>query len=257
MNAHAIEGRVALVTGASTGIGRATALLLAEQGARVMAVARSAAGLASLSAEADIAHVALSLLEPDAVSQVIDATHRQLGPISILVNNAGAGGWGEAPIWDQPLDTWNATMRLNLEVPFLLTRAASADMRQLGWGRIVMVSSTAGQVGAPQMSAYCASKHGLIGLARSVAHDVGTFGGTCNAVLPGWVRTPMAEADAVADADRLGITVDEVWAQRDAAYPRGRVVEPEEIARIIAWLASDAASAVNGEALTAALGGLW
>ena len=130
-------------------------------------------------------------------------------------------------------------------------------MGALGWGRIVMVSSTAGQVGAPSMSAYCASKHGLLGLMRSVAHDIAKVGGTCNAVLPGWVRTEMSERDAEREAKEKGTTVAAVWAERAAGYPAGRVLVPEEIARVIAFLAGDEASGINGEAITVSLGSLW
>ena len=130
-------------------------------------------------------------------------------------------------------------------------------MKEGGWGRIVMVSSTSGEKGSPRTSAYTASKHGLMGLMRSVAQDLGPHGVTCNAVLPGWVRTEMAERSARIEAERRGITVEEVWAERDAEYPVGRVVTPEEIAAIIAFLASEEASGINGEGITVALGGLW
>jgi len=146
---------------------------------------------------------------------------------------------------------------VNLDGPFFLSRAVSADMKEGGWGRIVMVSSTSGEIGSPRTSAYTASKHGLMGLMRSTAQDLGPFGVTCNAVLPGWVRTEMAERSARIEAERRGVTVEEVWAERAAAYPGNRVVTPEEVAEVIAFLASDAASGVNGEGVTVALGGLW
>ena len=148
-------------------------------------------------------------------------------------------------------------MAINLDAPFLLSRACARQMREGGWGRIVMVSSTAGEIGAPSMSPYCASKHGVIGLMRSIAHDLGSFGGTCNAVLPGWVRTRMADVFVQGEADERGVSLEEMWRAHDGEYPRGRVVEPEEVARTIAWLASEEASGVNGEAVTVALGGLW
>jgi NAD(P)-dependent dehydrogenase (short-subunit alcohol dehydrogenase family) len=92
---------------------------------------------------------------------------------------------------------------------------------------------------------------------RSVAQDVGTFGGTCNAVLPGWVKTSMADVYVQAEADERGITLEAMWAEHDAEYPRGAVLQPEEVARVIVWLATEEAAGVNGEALTVALGGLW
>jgi NAD(P)-dependent dehydrogenase (short-subunit alcohol dehydrogenase family) len=110
-------------------------------------------------------------------------------------------------------------------------------MKQIGWGRVIMVRSTAGEVGAPAMSAYCASKHGLIGLMRAAAQDLARIGATCNAVLPGWVRTEMAEEDAVREAARRKLTVAEIWAERAASYPGGKVLEPRT-SPVIAFLAA-------------------
>jgi len=104
---------------------------------------------------------------------------------------------------------------------------------------------------------YNSSKHGLLGLMRSVAQDAGPHSVTSNAVLPGWVRTPMAEISAEAEAEQRGITPDEVWVERAALYPAGRVVKPREVAEVIAFLASEESSGVNGEAITVALGGIW
>ncbi len=194
---------------------------------------------------------------PPPVEEIVAATERELGPVEMLVLNAGIGSNSEDVVWAQPTDVWEETMRVNLDAPFHLCRAAAGGMVERGFGRIVMVSSTAGHVGAERMSAYCASKHGLNGLMRAVAQDVGPHGVTCNAVAPGWVRTPMAERSAQAEAERRGTTVDAIWQERAAEYPRGRVVEPEEVAEVIAFLASDAATGVNGEVVTVALGGVW
>lgn len=245
--------RVALVTGAGRGIGRATALALAERGARVMAVSRTEAELAELG----LAYVVESVATPEGCERIVAETRGRLGPIEILVNNAGLGSAHERPIWEQDLSVWHETLAVNLHGPFHLTRLAAADMVERGWGRIVMVSSTAGQVGAAAESAYDASKHGLLGLMRSVAQDVGSFGVTCNAVLPGWVRTSMAERSAAEAAAQRGVSVEEVWAERAAIYPAGRVVTPEEVAAAIVFLAGEEASGINGEAITVALGGIW
>jgi NAD(P)-dependent dehydrogenase (short-subunit alcohol dehydrogenase family) len=121
----------------------------------------------------------------------------------------------------------------------------------------VFTSSTAGEKAERSGSAYSVSKHGLIGLARAVAQDAGPFGVTSNAVLPGWVRTAMAERSATAESERRGITVEQVWQERASIYPQNRVLEPREVAEVIAFLCSDAAGGVNGEAITVALGGLW
>lgn len=248
---------MAIITGAGRGIGRVTALLLARRGARVLGVARTEGELESLAAEAPAEILAESVATEEGCVRIVEAAHERLGPIEILVNNAGLGSAHERPIWEQPTDVWRETLQVNLDGPFFLTRLAARDMREAGWGRIVMVSSTAGEIGGAAESAYDASKHGLLGLMRSVAQDVGSFGGTCNAVLPGWVRTEMAERSARAEAEARGLTADAIWAERGKGYARGSVVEPAEIAATIAFLASDEASGVNGEAVTVALGGLW
>jgi 3-hydroxybutyrate dehydrogenase len=251
-----LQGRVAIVTGASSGIGKAAAALFCRRGARVLAVARDEKRLRELAQESGAEPFAISL-ETAAGCEKVVAAARKLGPVSILVNCAGRGGHADKPIFDQSPEEWRATMAVNLDAPFELTRLAARDMRDQRWGRIVMVSSTAGEVGAPAMSAYCASKHGLIGLMRSVAHDVAPYNCTCNAVLPGWVKTEMADRDAEKEAARRGLMAEQVWKERAEAYPAKRVLEAQEIAEVIAFLASDAASGVNGEAMTVSLGSVW
>jgi NAD(P)-dependent dehydrogenase (short-subunit alcohol dehydrogenase family) len=252
-----MEERVAIVTGAGRGIGRATALALASRGARVLGVSRTEDELASLAEEAPIEVLAESVATEEGCKRIVAEARSRLGPVGILVLNAGIGSGHEREIWAQETGVWRESMAVNLDGPFFLSRAVSADMKEGGWGRIVMVSSTSGEIGSPRTSAYTASKHGLMGLMRSAAQDLGPFGVTCNAVLPGWVRTEMAERSARIEAERRGVTVEEVWAERAAAYPENRVVTPEEVAEVIAFLASDAASGVNGEGVTVALGGLW
>jgi NAD(P)-dependent dehydrogenase (short-subunit alcohol dehydrogenase family) len=124
------------------------------------------------------------------------------------------------------------------------------------YGRLVYTSSTAGQVAEYAGSAYNSSKHGLLGLMRSVAQDAGAFGVTSNAVLPGWVRTEMAERSARAEAEERGLTIEEVWAERAAHYPPGRVATAEEVAETIGFLATEESS-VSGEAIRVALGSVW
>jgi len=250
--------RVALVTGASRGMGRAIALALAADGARVMAVARDEEALHDLRAEAPRIDVLTAQLDdPEGCARAVGTTQDRLGPIAILVNNAGRGGWNDRPIWEQDRTGWSASLAINLDAPFELTRLAVPDMLAARWGRIVMIASTAGRIGAPAQAPYCASKHGVLGLMRSVAQDVAPFGVTCNAVLPGWVRTEMAERDAEREAGERGVEVEAVWAERAASYPSGRVVEADEIARVVAFLVGDGASAVNGEAITVAHGSQW
>src|SRR4030095_7585169 len=138
------------------------------------------------------------------------------GPIELLVVNHGIGSAHERPIWEQDPAVWRETMRINLDGPFELTRLTVGGMCKRGYGRVVFTSSTAGEKSERSGSAYSASKHGLTGLARAVAQDAGPFGVTSNAVLPGWVRTAMAERSAQTEAERRGISVQQVWHERAA-----------------------------------------
>ena len=248
-----VENRVALVTGAGRGIGRATAELLVARGARVMGAARSERELAALGLEYAVA----DLGTPEGCTLAVAETERRLGPIEILVCNHGIGSAHERVIWEQDPEVWDETMRINLDGPFHLSRLVLRGMIERRYGRMVYTSSTAGQVAEQAGSAYTSSKHGLLGLMRSVAQDAGPYGVTSNAVLPGWVRTEMAERSARAEAEERSITTEQVWAERAAIYPPGRVATPEEVAEAIAFLASEESSGVSGEAITVALGSLW
>jgi NAD(P)-dependent dehydrogenase (short-subunit alcohol dehydrogenase family) len=248
-----VEGRVALVTGAGRGIGRVTAELLAARGARVMASARSENELAATGLD----YVAADLGSPEGCERAVAEAEQRLGPVEILVCNHGIGSAHERVIWEQDPALWDETLRVNLSGPFHLSRLVTAGMVQRGYGRLVYTSSTAGQVAEPAGAAYNSSKHGLLGLMRSVAQDAGPYNVTSNAVLPGWVRTDMAERSARAEAQERGVTVEEIWAERGRLYPPGRVVTPREVAEMIAFLASEESSGVNGEAITVALGAVW
>ena len=248
-----MKGRVALVTGGGRGIGRAVAQLLSVAGARVMIVARNERELAA----AGLEYVVADLGTPEGCALAVRETDQRLGPIDLLVVNHGIGSAHERLVWEQDPAVWRQTMRVNLDGPFELARLTVGGMCERGFGRLVFTSSTAGEKAERAGSAYTASKHGVIGLARAVAQDAGPFGVTSNAVLPGWVRTEMAEKSARAEAERRGISTEQVWRERAAIYPQNRVLEPREVAEVIAFLCSDAAGGVNGEAITVALGGIW
>jgi NAD(P)-dependent dehydrogenase (short-subunit alcohol dehydrogenase family) len=240
-----LDGRVALVTGAGRGIGRGIARALAASGARVMAVSRTEPELAALHAEIGGAYLPVSLADEAGCRRAVEETRAQLGPICILVNNAGDGDAADGRAWEVGPADWRAKLAVNLDAPFYLTRLALPDMLAAGGGRIVNIASTAGLVGGADMTAFVASKHALVGLTRAVAIDAGSGGVTCNAICPGWVRTGSNEAS------------EDVWAERAATYPSGRVVSVEAVAALVVYLASDAASGVNGEAVRVALGSTW
>ena len=248
-----VKGRVALITGGGRGIGRAAAELLASRGANVMCVARSQRDLADVG----LAYSVADLGSPEGCAHAVREAEQRLGPIEILVCNHGVGSAHERVVWEQQPDVWSETMRVNLDGPFHLSRLVLPGMIRRKFGRIVYTSSTAGLIAEPAGSAYTTSKHGLLGLMRSVAVDGGAHGVTSNAVLPGWVRTEMAERSARQEAKDRGLTTGQVWEERAALYPPGRVVTPREVAEVIAFLASEESSGVSGEAIRVALGSVW
>jgi len=245
-----VEGRVALITGAGRGIGRATAELLASRGAKLMCVARSQQELQ----EVGLDYAVADLGSADGCADAVRETEQRVGPIEILVCNHGIGSAHERVVWEQEPADWDETMRINLDGPFHLSRLVLPGMIERRYGRIVYTGSTASLVAEHAGSAYTSSKHGLLGLMRSVAEDAGAYGITSNAVLPGWVRTEMAERSARTEATARDITTDQVWAERAALYRPGRVATPQEVAEVIAFLASEESSGVSGEAIKVALG---
>lgn len=248
-----VLNRVTLVTGAGRGIGRSAAELLASQGAKVMCVSRSKRELA----ETGLDYVAADLGTQEGCALAVAETEERLGPIEILVCNHGIGSAHEKVIWEQDVALWAETMRVNLDGPFYLSRLVMKGMVERRYGRIVYTSSTAGLVAEPAGSAYNSSKHGLLGLMRSAALDGGAFGITANAVLPGWVRTEMAERSAAQEALDRNLSVDQVWEERAIFYPPGRVVTQQEVAELIAFLAAEESSGVSGEAIRVSLGSPW
>ena len=252
-----MQGRIALVSGASSGIGWVVAETLARAGARVMAVARRGERLAELAAATGVETLAVSLDTEEGCGRAVEETEARLGPVEVLITCAGIGSTAETVVWEEPPDVWAETMRINLDAPFHLTRLAAPAMVERGWGRIVHTSSTAGIAGGPQMPAYCASKHGVIGLVRAAALDLAPHGVTVNAVLPGWVRTEMSERSAAAEASRRGVGVEQVWDERERSYAAGRLPTAAEVAATVAWLCSDEAAGVSGQSVAVTLGDAW
>jgi NAD(P)-dependent dehydrogenase (short-subunit alcohol dehydrogenase family) len=254
----ALRGRRALVTGAGRGIGRATALLLAARGADVLGVARTEADLAALADEAPIRTFAGSVADAEGCARVADAAANVLGGVDVLVHCAGVDTNRERVIWEQPADVWDATMSVNAFGSYELTRLLTGAMVRERWGRIVFVSSTAGIVGGAESSAYCASKHAVLGVMRAVAQEVAPHGVTANAVAPGWVApTRMTDVTFATMAERDGISVAEARGRLEAEQIAGRLTRPEEVAEAIAFLAGEGASAINGETIRVSIGNAW
>jgi NAD(P)-dependent dehydrogenase (short-subunit alcohol dehydrogenase family) len=222
-----------------------------------MGVSRTEADLREVARETGIEYLVETVATAEGCERIIGQTRSRLGPIDVLVNNAGVLSSAERAVWEEDPLVWHEIFATNLHGPFELIRRASQDMIGRRSGRIVIVSSNAGEFGVAAQPAYCASRSGLLGLMRAVAQDVGSYGVTCNAVLPGWTKTPMADDLVRQMGAAKGGSFEETWREAVAGYPAQRPVDPQEIANTIAFLASDAASGINGETVKIALGGVW
>jgi 3-hydroxybutyrate dehydrogenase len=246
-DASRLDGRRALVTGGASGIGAATARALAAAGAHVVVADRDADGAAAVTAEIGGSTWVVDLLDPDAVTD--DALAAAIDGVDILVNNAGIQH--VSPIESFDPQRFRTILALMLEAPFLLIRAALPGMYERGFGRIINVSSVHGLRASPFKSAYVAAKHGLEGLSKVTALEGGERGVTSNCVSPGYVRTPLVEAQIADQAAAHGIDESEVLGRimlTESAIKR--LVEPGEVAALVSWLASDAAAMVTGSSYT-------
>ncbi|MES5488255.1 SDR family NAD(P)-dependent oxidoreductase [Bradyrhizobium sp. INPA03-11B] len=248
-NAHA------LVTGAGSGIGAATAIALAEAGVRVSIAGRridALKGTVSSLGKHSGAVVSIDVTDEAAVTKGVAQIEAAAGPIDILVNNAGKAG--SAPFDKTSAALWADMLASNLSSVFLVTQAVLPGMAQRGRGRVINVASTAGLTGYAYVSAYVAAKHGVIGLTRSLALEYARRGVTVNAVCPGYTDTPLV-ADAAANiVAKTGRSEQEARAALAKVNPMQRLVTPEEVADAILWLASEGASSINGQAVAIAGG---
>jgi 3-oxoacyl-[acyl-carrier protein] reductase len=233
-----LEGRVALVTGAARGIGAATALALAEAGARVALVDRDAEGIEKTAdaigrAGGDALAIPADVTDAPAIERAVDAVVAEWGRLDVLVNNAGIVR--DATLGKVSDDDWTATLDVNLRGTMIGTRAALRPMRAAGSGRILSATSVVARMGNYGQTAYAASKAGIIGLTRAWARELGPLGITANAVAPGFIDTEMARG--------VPEKVLSAMLERTAARRLGR---PEEVAAVYVFLASDLASFING-----------
>jgi 3-hydroxybutyrate dehydrogenase len=252
--AGALDGRVAIVTGSTSGIGLGIARALAGAGASVVingfgepeAVRRTLAELTALGGPA--VYSAADLSKPAAIGDLTGTALDAFGRIDVLVNNAGIQH--VSPIESFPPEKWDAVLAINLSSAFHAIRLALPEMRRQGGGRIVNVASAHGLVGSPFKSAYVAAKHGILGLTKVVALETAEDGITCNAICPGYVYTPLVEAQIEGQAaahgiPRAAVIHDVLLAQQ----PNKRFATVEEIGAVALFLASDAAASITGAAL--------
>lgn len=251
-----LTGQVALITGSTSGIGQAMAEALAANGANIVLNGLGDAGeiealRARIAAEhgVEVRYNGANMLKPDEIADMVAYAEREFGRLDILLSNAGIQH--VAPVEEFPVAKWDAIIAINLTAVFHSARAAIPIMKRQGRGRIVNLASVHGLVASPFKSAYVAAKHGVIGFTKTLALEIAESGITCNAICPGYVKTPLVENQIADTAKARGITEEEVV--RDvmlAAQPTKQFVTFEQLAGALLYLVSDAGANANGTAIT-------
>ncbi len=252
---QSLAGKVSLVTGSTSGIGLGIARALAAAGSKVVLngfgkpddIARTQAELAA-EFNVSVSYSPADMSKPEAIQAMIDTVLETTGRLDVLVNNAGIQH--VAPVQNFPPEKWDAILAINLSSAFHTTRFALPSMLANKWGRVINIASAHGLVGSPFKSAYVAAKHGILGLTKVVALETAEQGITCNAICPGYVYTPLVEAQIEGQAKAHGIPREQVI--RDvllAQQPNKRFATVEEIGALTLFLASDAAASITGIAL--------
>ena len=253
-----MSGRHAFITGAGSGIGKAITLKLAAEGHIVSLAGRRAGPLETVRDEIRAAggeafvHTGFDVTDAAAVERGIGAAIAAAGDIAVLVNCAGEAP--SAPFEKTDFALWQRVLSINLTGVYLVTQAALASVRRAGNGRIVNVASTAGLTGYAYVSAYCASKHGVVGLTRALALELARTDITINAVCPGFTDTPLIDGALDTITEKTGRSREDARASLARSNPQGRLVTPAEVAHTVSWLASQGASAITGQAIAVAGG---
>ncbi|OLU22236.1 3-hydroxybutyrate dehydrogenase [Pseudomonas sp. PA15(2017)] len=244
-----LKGKTALVTGSTSGIGLGIAQVLAEAGADLLLNGFGDARVAIDSVAASggrVLHHPADMSDPQQIEAMIAYAEREFGAIDILVNNAGIQH--VSPVEHFAPERWDAIIAINLSSAFHTTRVALPGMRQRNWGRIVNIASAHGLAASAGKSAYVAAKHGLVGLSKSVALETATTGITCNAICPGWVLTPLVQAQIDARAAESGDSEGERRNLLAEKQPSLEFVTPRQLGELALFLCSDAAAQVRGAA---------
>jgi len=245
---------VAIVTGATSGIGLAVARLLAGNGCAVCVCARNAGSVAAVVKDMrneglDVAGMCCDVRSADDVRALVAFAVQTFGPVGILVNNAGRSGGGVTADIDDGV--WYDVIETNLNSVFRVTREvlAHGGMRDMGWGRIVNIASTAGKQGVVLGAPYSASKHGVVGFTKALGLELAKTGITVNAVCPGYVESPLAQRVRQGYAAHWGISEADVLSRFEAKIPLGRYCTPDEVASMVGYLVTDGAAPVTAQAI--------
>ncbi len=247
-----LQDKIALVTGGGTGIGKAIGLQMAKNRAKVAIGSRNRSRLAGAAAELEklglpVLPISMDVRKKDDIQRAVDEIVSKWGAIHILVNNAGISGLS---LIDDPDDSkWFNIVDTNLNGMYLITKEVLKHMPEHDGGRVINISSVLGKFGVPGYTAYCTTKHGMIGFTRALALEVVNRGITVNAVCPGWVDTEMAVQGINETAAFQGITPEQFKAQAIAGVPIKRFLEANEIAELVCYLASDQAKGITGQAM--------
>ena len=246
VSSQQLAGKHAVVTGGMRGIGIAITLSLLHHGARVTVLGRTIRTMGDVVQDV-INPVVADVTDSDAVARAFISARDRFGPIHILINNAGQAA--SAPFLKTDEKLWRQLMSVNLDGAFHCCQAALPDMLASGWGRIVNVASIAGLVGQPYITAYCASKHALVGLTKALALEVAAKGVTVNAVCPGYTESDMVTSAVSNIVAKTGRTPEQAIEELVGRNPLKRLIKPEEVANAVAWLCLPGSEAINGQAV--------